>query len=54
MLQTRHHRHATATVAAGVAEAIAPDATIESVVETMSDQSTGLDTRSMDIALGYA
>lgn len=54
MFQDRHHRHATATVAAGVAEAIVPDATIESVVGTMLTQSTGLVTRALDIALGYA
>jgi ADP-ribosylglycohydrolase len=54
MFQDRHHRHATATVAAGVAEAITPEATIESVVETMLNQSTGVVTRALDIALGYA
>ena len=54
MLQDRHHRHATATVAAGVAEAVSPDATIETVVETMLDRSTGVVTRALDIALGYA
>lgn len=53
LLQDGHHRHATATVAAGVAEAISPDATIESIVETMMDQSTGVVTRALDIALGY-
>jgi ADP-ribosylglycohydrolase len=54
MLQDRHHRHATATVAAGIAEAISPDATIESVVGTMLDHSTGIVTRALDITLGYA
>lgn len=54
MLQDRPHRHATATVAAGVAEAVSPDATIDSVVATMLDQSTGVVHRAIDIGLGFA
>lgn len=53
MLQDDHHRHATATIAAGVAEAITPDATIESVIATMIEQSTGVIARAIDIAMGY-
>lgn len=53
MLQDDHHRHTTATVAAGVAEAVTPDATIESIIATMVDHSTGLVTRAIDLALGF-
>lgn len=54
MLQDSPHRHATATVAAGIAEAISPDATIDSTIATMLDQSTGTVHRAIDIGLGYA
>lgn len=54
MLQDGDDRHATATVAAGVAEAITPDATVESVVATMVEHSTGVTARAIDIALGFA
>jgi ADP-ribosylglycohydrolase len=53
MLQDDHDRHMTATVAAGVAEAVTPEATLESVVVTMSEQSTGIATRALDLALGF-
>lgn len=54
MLQDDHHRHASATVAAGIAEAITPTASIESVITTMMEHSTGIITRAIDIALGFA
>lgn len=54
MMQDHHHRHASATVAAGIAEAITPHATIESVIAAMMEYSTGIITRGIDIALGYA
>lgn len=54
MMQEQHHRHASATLAAGVAEAITPEATIESVIATMMDSSTGIVRRGIDIALGFA
>ncbi|ADJ16756.1 ADP-ribosylglycohydrolase family protein [Halalkalicoccus jeotgali] len=54
MLQDGYHRHMTATVAAGIAEAVMPNATIESVIATMVEHSTGLATRAIDIAMGFA
>lgn len=54
MFQDGDHRHATATIAAGVAEAVTPAASIESVIATMVDESMGVFARAMDIALGYA
>lgn len=54
MLQDDYHRHMTATVAAGVAEAVTPNATIESVIATMVEHSTGLATRAIDLAMGFA
>jgi ADP-ribosylglycohydrolase len=54
MMQEGPHRHASATVAAGIAEAVTPEATIESVIDTMMEQSSGIVTRGIDIALGIA
>lgn len=54
MLQDDPHRHASAAVAAGIADALSPDSTVESVIATMMDQSTGLATRAIDLALGFA
>lgn len=54
MFQEGPDRHASATVAAGIAHAIMPEATIESVIVTMMNQSTGIVNRSLDIALGFA
>ena len=54
MMQESPYRHASATAAASIAEAITPEATIESVVKTMIDQSTGIIKRGIDIALGFA
>ncbi|WP_276253084.1 ADP-ribosylglycohydrolase family protein [Halomontanus rarus] len=54
VLQDGHYRHATATIAAGIAEAITPEATTETVITTMMEQSTGIITRGIDIAVGYA
>lgn len=54
MLQDNHHRHATATVAAGIAEAVSPDATIESIIATMIEQSSDLVERAIDLAMGFA
>lgn len=54
MMQESPHRHASAAVAAGIAEAVTPEATIGSVVGTMMEQSTGIIERGMDIALGFA
>lgn len=54
MLQDGHNRHVSAAVAAGIAEAVTPDATVESVIDVMFEQSTGVAARAIDIALGYA
>lgn len=54
MLQDDPHRHATATVAAGIAEAVSPDSTVESVIATMIDQSSDLIERAIDLAMGFA
>lgn len=54
MLQEGPDRHASATVAAGIAHAITPEATIESVIVTMINHATGIVERSLDLALGFA
>jgi ADP-ribosylglycohydrolase len=54
VFQETHDRHASATVAAGVAAAIARGATIESVLATMFERSEGVLTRAIDLAMGYA
>lgn len=54
MFQDNYHRHMTATVAAGIAEAVMPNSTIESIIATMVEHSTGLATRAIDIAMGFA
>lgn len=48
------NRDAAATVAAGVAEALSPDATIDSVVEVMLETSSDTLFRAMDLSLGLA
>lgn len=53
LLQDGHDRHMTATVAAGVAEAVTPDATLDSVIATMVEQSTGVAARAIDLAMGF-
>jgi ADP-ribosylglycohydrolase len=53
VLQDDHDRHMTATVAAGVAEAVTPEATLESVIVTMIEQSTGIAARALDLAMGF-
>lgn len=52
--QEGHYRHASATVAAGIAEAITPGATADSVLETMVLRSTGVLERAIDLAMGFA
>lgn len=54
MLQEGPHRHMTATVAAGIAEAMMPQATVESITDTMLEQAEGMSARALDLALGYA
>lgn len=54
MFQDDPHCHATATVAAGIAEAVSPDSTIESVIVTMIDRSSDLVERAIDLAMGFA
>ncbi|XVH33353.1 ADP-ribosylglycohydrolase family protein (plasmid) [Haloferacaceae archaeon DSL9] len=54
VLQDGPHRHASATVAAGVAEALTPDSTVDSVVETIVGHSRGRVSRAIDLALGFA
>jgi ADP-ribosylglycohydrolase len=54
MLQDGHYCHATATVAAGVAEALTPTSTIDSVITTMVEQSSDILKRAIDLALGFA
>lgn len=54
VLQEGHHRHATATVAAGIAAATVPDATVASVIEAMVEHATGVVGRAIDLALGFA
>ncbi|WP_228546248.1 ADP-ribosylglycohydrolase family protein [Halegenticoccus tardaugens] len=53
-VQDGHYRHATATVAAGIAEAASPSATVESVLETMVEHSSGVVARAIDLAIGFA
>ena len=52
VLQDGHDRHATATVAAGVSEAVSPDATVESVIATMMEQAADIVERAIDLAMG--
>ena len=47
-------RDAAATVAAGVAEALAPGATVTDVIETMLEHSSELVYRGIDLAIGLA
>lgn len=54
MLQDGHNCHVSATVAAGIAEAVLPDATVDSVVDVMFAESSGVAARALDLALGYA
>ncbi|WP_101296893.1 ADP-ribosylglycohydrolase family protein [Halegenticoccus soli] len=54
VVQDGHYRHATATVAAGIAEAVSPGATIESVLATMIDHACGVVARAIDLAMGIA
>ena len=54
MFQNGPARHMTATVAAGVAEAVSPGATTESVIVTMVEQSRGIAARAIDLAMGFA
>ncbi|MFC6613597.1 ADP-ribosylglycohydrolase family protein [Halopenitus salinus] len=54
VLQDGPDRHGTATVAAGVAEAITRGATIDTVLATMTEHATGKMDRAMDIAIGLA
>lgn len=48
------NRDAAAVVAAGIAEAFSPEATVESVTETMMEQSTGIVYRACDRAVELA
>lgn len=48
------NRDAAATVAAGVAEALSPDASIESVIKVMRDFSSDTVFRAVDLAMGIA
>jgi ADP-ribosylglycohydrolase len=54
VFQEGEARYATATVAAGTAVAVRQDATIDDVLETMTDQSTGNVHRAISLAMGIA
>jgi len=54
VFQTDHDRDATATVAAGVAEAMRPSATVESVTATVTEYAPSVVYRSIDLAMGIA
>lgn len=52
--QDKVNRDAAATVAAGIAEAVAPNASIESVIEVMRTHSSDIVFRAIDLAMGIA
>jgi len=52
--QDRVNRDTAATVAAGIAEALSPDATVESVIEVMLSHSSDTVFRALDLALDLA
>jgi ADP-ribosylglycohydrolase len=54
MFQNGEHRHLSATVAAGTAEAVLPTATIDSVIKTMMEHSRGIASRAIDLGLGLS
>lgn len=54
VFQDEYHRDITATVAAGVAAAFDPDATVESVLETMMERSNSILFRAMDLTMEIA
>lgn len=54
VLQDGYHRDITGTVAAGVASAFDPDATVETVIETMQEQTNSVLFRAMDLTLEIA
>lgn len=49
VLQEGHYRHSSATLAAGIAEAITPNATVESVLETMTEYAPEILTRGIHL-----
>lgn len=54
VFQSGHDRDAAATVAAGVAEALRPDATVEDVLATMTEYASSIVYRAIDLAMGLA
>ncbi|MFB6141193.1 MAG: ADP-ribosylglycohydrolase family protein [Halosimplex sp.] len=54
VLQEGEARYAAATVAAGTAVAVRPDATIDAVIQAMREHSTGTVYRAIDLAMGIA
>lgn len=54
LFQSAHDRDAAATVAAGVAEALSPDATVERVLTTMTSYASSIVYRAIDLAMGIA
>lgn len=54
VFQSGHDREAAATVAAGVAEALKPDATVERVLAAMTKHASSIVYRAIDLALGIA
>jgi len=54
VLQEGEARYAAATVAAGAAVAVQPEATVEGVIESMREHSTGTVARAIDLAMGIA
>ena len=54
VLQDDYHQEISATVAAGTAAAFEPDATVQTVIETMMDQTNSILLRAMDLTLEIA
>ena len=54
VLQDDYHQEISATVAAGVAAAFDPDATVQTVIDTMMEQTNSILLRAMDLTLEIA
>ena len=54
VLQDDYHQEISATVAAGVAAAFEPDATVQTVIDTMMEQTNSILLRAMDLTLEIA
>lgn len=54
VFQSGHDRDAAATVAAGIADAVSPDATVDGVLTTMMEYAPSIVFRAIDLAMGLA